>query len=528
MAAPFASGRYAWPSVPVRLLSETRADGGAGRPVALRGFNLSGSAKWTGLPCSPAGDKTTVDRIRDLLPTLRDDGFDLVRLPIVWERLQSGSSAGELDAAKLAVLRQVVSLLRDFGFYVVIDIHQDLLGSFFRDPKDPRSCGDGFPQSLIQAAYAPADGGTLPTAWQDRVKLPVIGAVGPRHWAINYKFNAPLRRAMSQLGTDAVLDAFRSFAAQLASTFGDLDNVLAYEVLNEPFSETFSVDTHGKLTQAVRAGLGAAIESTVTPTLSVMPAGDWMDRPVSLCTWLREEIDTSVDSIRSRSTFGKGGPIDQRFGGVWLITPHFYDPQTALEGSTPQPAKYPLAVAAAETLFREWDVVPLVGEFGCSTLVPAQIDVLNAWVHEFEVRGWSWCLWDLNPDAVTNTSVSGDDGWCGERYSVACARDGGATELSGAYRSLLRPFIRRYGGPVKAIAWDRAQRKFTATIGKAFQPGWLTELWIPAGLGGFVATGGTANGRTITIDSTNADVSITIDVNSPLDIRGSAREASSA
>jgi hypothetical protein len=144
--------------------------------------------------------------------------------------------------------------------------------------------------------------------------------------------------------------------------------------------------------------------------------------------------------------------------------------------------------------------VPIAGEFGCASNCEERDACHGAWIDAFERRGFSWCLWNFNPDA----GPGDDDGWCDERFSVAQRDAGGEVTLSPAYFALLRPFPRRHGGPLLSVTWDGTI--FTARIGKAFQRGWRTEIFVPASLGDFTMSGGTkVDARVVEVDTDDVE-----------------------
>jgi hypothetical protein len=489
------------PSGTRRRLAELGDDGRPGQPIALRGFNLSGAAKNVGVPFSNALAPDIVARAQGFLPAVAADGFDLLRVPIVWEFLQEQPGA-ELNAQVGAAVRALVEYAGRLGFRVIVDIHQDVLGSYYRDGKDPTMHGDGLPPWAIALAYAPAPGQGVPQEWKDTV---LGGGVGPRHWALNYAFNGSMRRAMTGLSRPASLDAFRDFAARLAALLAGLDNILTYEVINEPLSDCVSPDAHVALASAVRAGLGGGVRDGATPTWSVMPAGDWLDTRPTVAHVL-PQVDTNRVSIMSRSSLPPDA-LQHRFGGgYWLLTPHFYDPRAGTPGSDPEPARYEAAVAAAESLMGLWSVVPVVGEFGCGADKPQRDACHRQWIDCFERRCWSWCLWDFNPDAA----AGGDDRWCHERLSVAEGDEDGEVRRTSAYAALLRPFPRRYGAPLLASSWDGA--RYIARFGASFVAGWRTEIYVPQSLGDFTVTGGDASGRLVSVDTDSGEREIAIEL----------------
>jgi hypothetical protein len=81
--------------------------------------------------------------------------------------------------------------------------------------------------------------------------------------------------------------------------------------------------------------------------------------------------------------------------------------------------------------------------------------------------------------------------------------------LTDAYRALLRPFPRFYGGPLLGVDWDG--RRYSARFGRAFRPGWRTEIFVPATLGPFQARGGCqVRDRRVLVDTDEGDREVTI------------------
>jgi hypothetical protein len=125
---------------------------GENRPCGLahlRGFNISGACKSIGVPC--AGPSS---RAASLLAMIAGDGFNLVRLPIVWEKIETN---GALDPARTQALVEFVREAGRHGLGVLVDLHQDILGSVFRRRGYPETHGTGFPVRILRDAYAASE-----------------------------------------------------------------------------------------------------------------------------------------------------------------------------------------------------------------------------------------------------------------------------------------------------------------------------------------------------------------------------------
>src|SRR5262249_23772803 len=162
--------------------------------------------------------------------------------------------------------------------------------------------------------------------------------------------------------------------------------------LNEPFSACFPEDAYVSLAAAFREGLGSALPAAGTPTMSLVPSGDWLDSAPALGNWFHPEIDESTAATAGRTSLPRG-PRQRRLPRLWMLTPHFYDPRAGAPDRNAEPERYGAAVAAADRLILEWNVAPLVGEFGSPSEEPRRDDCHRIWIDEFERRGWSWCHW---------------------------------------------------------------------------------------------------------------------------------------
>ncbi|ORY93286.1 glycoside hydrolase superfamily [Syncephalastrum racemosum] len=230
----------------------------AGRYLLLRGVNLCGSSK---LPTRPYPGSTHlydeqlfwdhrgvsfVDRpfplanAREHLARLRAWGLTLVRLLIPWESIEH-AGPGEYDEEYIEYLRQLISLMPDYGIKCFIDPHQDTWSRF--------SGGSGAPGWTFEvagmnirhfketgAAYVhntnAVPGDPLPMVWPTNYSKLASCTMftlffGGDTFAPNAKYQGkPIQQFLSQ----CFIDAF----AHLAKRLRDLDAVLGFEVMNEP------------------------------------------------------------------------------------------------------------------------------------------------------------------------------------------------------------------------------------------------------------------------------------------------------
>ena len=126
------------PSLPPPPTAQLRRDGAHvvdehGRVVLLRGVNVV----WKVAPFVPPdvpGGLSDVDLAR-----LARHGFDVVRLGVAFEGLMPAK--GDVDEGYLDAVASVVDRIAAHGMYVLLDVHQDLMG---------KPWGNGFPAWSIR------------------------------------------------------------------------------------------------------------------------------------------------------------------------------------------------------------------------------------------------------------------------------------------------------------------------------------------------------------------------------------------
>lgn len=433
--------------------------------VTLRGFNISGNCKLDGLPCrSTAVAEAVFSRIAE-------DGFNLVRLPVIWEKLCASVEQRLVEFVEAAARH---------GLFVLIDLHQDILGSVFRHPSDPERHGTGFPREILEAAYA----ATSPdTPWREHEWH------APFTWQQNYRDNHQLKRCLQGLGS--VLRDVKAHASHVAALFEPQQNVIGYDVINEPMPPLTDDAYHSffnELASALPSGKAVA-----------MPRADWLYRytgPFPFFVDHASEIQPGFNP--------------SRLSGLQLSTPHIYAPIEMAGLPFPKPPSH--IVRFVDEWHQRHDLPFIVGEFGVPARLIGARRHLARWVSQFEQHSMSWCLWHLNPEA----GPDGNDHWCGEHMSVAShdTNDIDKTVFSARYDALVRPFIALASGDVSGLTYDARAGKFRVTVGKTEAIGFKTKLVISPALGDFEVTtfeGGSRfcqTDRTVTFSTDDGAVTI--------------------
>ena len=232
-----------------------------GRQVLLRGVNLGGDSK---VPYPHGGtqhpsdfsDHRTVSFVGRPFPMseadshfarLRTWGFNCLRLVTTWEAIEH-AGPGRYDEDYLRYVRALCVKAGEHGFYVFIDMHQDVWSRM--------SGGDGAPAWTFEAvgldhtAFDAADAalvmqhrydyrdtearqaGYPQMVWHRNYRLPANGIMWTLFWAgrrLAPQFQIAGKSAQDWL-QDRFLDAMLALARQLL----DLPHVIGFDVLNEP------------------------------------------------------------------------------------------------------------------------------------------------------------------------------------------------------------------------------------------------------------------------------------------------------
>jgi endoglycosylceramidase len=189
------AGRLSWQ----RVQGDTIVDED-GRTVLLRGFNTSTLLEWPNQPPAPLDEMDA--------ELMRRSGFNVVRLPISWSRLEP--ERGRIDEAYLDQIAETVDLLNRHGLYVILDFHMYLAwGPHFGVPGAPRWAA--VPLVPHVELGAPGD-------WTEMLSPAVVAAT-------IYFWLSPDWQA-------DVLVAWQAVAAR----FRDNSGVVGYDLYNEPIT----------------------------------------------------------------------------------------------------------------------------------------------------------------------------------------------------------------------------------------------------------------------------------------------------
>ncbi len=383
--------------------------------ILLRGFDLSGRDKtppyFPGLDLPDGG---FVEWSPAGVAPLLSYGLNTVRFLISWEALEP--QRGVFDEAYLDHVVAWVQGLSAQGFWVIVDMHQDLYSSAFD------GIGNGCPAwtcpaENYRAFDATYDGG----AWFAQYATPPITACFDHLWHDG----------------DGVQEDFAAAWARVAARLSGEPRVLGYDLLNEPWAGSANAGdgTFGaELLQPFYEKLMAAIRAVDHNHLFFLEPAAW-----------------TVDTL---------SPSGMRFSrGDVVYFPHYYDMGEQITGRYSGAAT---TAAAFQYFAREaGDIGHLpwaLGEFGTTIGNPEYGEEISDVLQQVDALSGGLCWWDENVDRATGT---GDP--------TLIAMDGGE-DCSGGLCPLdflARPRPLRVAGTLESFAWDAgagtASLSFTAS-----------------------------------------------------------------
>ncbi|MDP8257707.1 MAG: cellulase family glycosylhydrolase [Candidatus Alcyoniella australis] len=246
-----------------------------GRYMFVHGVNVGGSTKFpaTENPISYVGKPFPLEKADENFTRLRDAGFNVLRLLVIWEALEPEAS-GQYDYEYLDYIEQIVSKANDYGIYVFLDMHQDLysrhLAKYYTDsdlldgmdldvPQDTDEPlnnlvrGDGAPRWAVQVPLfdknvSSPEWGMPPEDVDDPADTNDMLAIDP--WGVNYFTSIDLNRCWAVFFAgrsvypnwyiegknvqDFLQDSFTNAWLQVVTRVKDYPNVMGYDILNEP------------------------------------------------------------------------------------------------------------------------------------------------------------------------------------------------------------------------------------------------------------------------------------------------------
>jgi endoglycosylceramidase len=419
--------------------------GSDGRARIFRGVNVhiagifdvtfdDGRAPREPLPTFDAGDPAA----------MRGYGFNLVRLPIDWSAIEP--TEGQFSTAYLDSVQHIVDLCRAEGILVLIDLHQDGYSK--------ELCEDGAPSWAIIPPPATTFSGPYPGPGDCHV---VDGA----------------QKAFASFFADTSMlqERYAAMLQKVAARFAADDDVIGYEIMNEPIGATDDViaDFSRRMALAIRGADKKKLivfEPSATRNFtnsSPIPAAPFA-------------VDGGVYAVHVYSgVFGDPGPLmNGTFG-------------PALDDS----------IGGARMEADGWGTPLVVTEFGLGSETPNNTQWISRALDDYDAQLASWTWWLWRDPAV--------GGW----GLFDPQPDGSYTPRPAMLDALSRPYVTAVGGDPVAMKWDGATLTLTFD-GRGGVPAKHDVFWnrgaptIMCDGKAIAATGPavTTNGSVYTIDST--------------------------
>ncbi|KAI9203944.1 glycoside hydrolase superfamily [Polychytrium aggregatum] len=178
---------------------------------------------------------------------LWSNGMNLIRLAVMWPGVEPQRSVR--NQSYIEQIRKIVTLSAAYNISVILEFHQDLLSEAY--------CGEGIPQWATytdRSMHFP-----FPLGWQDVIPLQLnlgddhtppfaLGSDGrpsrsdcDRFYWSQFTYSALVAAGYQQFYTNwnGTRDAFVNHWKFVASSFLQHENVLGYEIMNEPFPGDF-------------------------------------------------------------------------------------------------------------------------------------------------------------------------------------------------------------------------------------------------------------------------------------------------
>ncbi|CAG8465215.1 13681_t:CDS:2 [Funneliformis caledonium] len=202
-----------------------------GRQRFFRGLNVV----YKGFPYHPkidAFDPVTSFAEKDM-EILASVNMNIIRLGVLWVGVEP--ERGKYNETYLNIIKNIVDKCSDYGIYVMLDSHQDVMSDLF--------CGEGFPRWAVRTddSWAfPLPIGP-PAVYDPMTGLPDKKTCDRVNWALLYFSNA-VNEAWQRLydNFDGLRDSFAAQWVKIASLFKDSKSLIGYDLLNEPWPG----DTH--------------------------------------------------------------------------------------------------------------------------------------------------------------------------------------------------------------------------------------------------------------------------------------------
>jgi hypothetical protein len=211
-----------------------------GARVRLRGINLSGASK---TPCIKSDSYVnvpfSVEESDAHFTRLKDLGFNCIRFVVTWDAIEP-TGPGIYDIGYLDFVAKLLHKAGSYGFYIIIDMHQDVFSRFFYGSGAPRWAIESAGIDLDQVVKADAVIHPVHHAIEELKHLNWFNAY--RRIACQTMFTlffggntfAPKLRIQGESIQDFLQDHYIKALEVLLDKLSDNPWVIGYNTMNEP------------------------------------------------------------------------------------------------------------------------------------------------------------------------------------------------------------------------------------------------------------------------------------------------------
>ena len=393
-----------------------------GRHVILRGVNTGGRSKFAPFFPFPFAESGLANQegavpfseaVAEYLDRVVDWGHNIIRVPFSWEGLEP--VRGVYDDVYLERFLAFIDAAAARELRVVVDFHQDVFAAPY--------CGDGFP---LWACPEP-----LPAVPEDC-----------SGWFMGYLEQAsPIHEAYGRFwrNEDGLMDAFKAMWKHMATAASTRDNVIGFEIINEPHHGTQDEDAWATTElPTFYEELSAEIRSVAPDALIFFDS-------------------TGLDAATQETL------MERPEGSEFIFAPHYYL-MSIYTGGELDMEEVPKGLARWRSKGVEWNLPILVGEFGIYRDLPEAREYFRVIMDSLDTELLSGTAWEFS------TTV---DDWNDEGMSLVHPTG----DESDGLQALIRPYPAAVAGEIESFHFDSETRE--ANLIFDAEAGGLTEVVLP-------------------------------------------------
>lgn len=318
-----------------------------GRVFLLRGVNLGEELKRP--PFFPEG------LTKGVMEDIASAGMNIIRLIVVWEGIEPEKD--KIDTRYISRIKEIIKWADEYGIFVLVDFHQDVFSRKFG--------GDGAPFWAVIDEGIPFE------------------KIDP--WYLNYSQPAVLKSFENfYKNTNGIQDEFLDAVRELIKNLKDLNNIIGFEPMNEPFPP--KLDFSDEYLSEFEREL---LIPFYNKFLNVLEEEGFLERGI---LFFFEPAVPRTTFISPSSGFSTAFPTDW-VRKNFVFAPHIYEPEITIEKE--YRSIRDKMRRTVENLFRESERlgIPMwVGEFGIEKK-PNYLSFFDDILPIFDEFRIGWAVW---------------------------------------------------------------------------------------------------------------------------------------